>query len=73
MSKLTESEYEEYIQLLRVWVDAERALDSPVTPDSEAQERARTTRAAVQGFRQRYGLGGQERALEPQPMAEGKR
>ena len=69
MSKLTESEYEEYILLLRAWVDAERALDSPVTPDAEAQERARTTRAAVQGFRSRYGLG--EAAMEPQPIAEG--
>ena len=57
MSKLTESEYEEYILLLRAWVDAERTLDSPVTPDARAQERARTTRAAVQGFRSRYGLG----------------
>ncbi len=57
MSKLTEGEYEEYIRLLREWVDAERALESPVTLDAEAQERARTTRAAVQGFRQRYGLG----------------
>ncbi len=67
MSKLTESEYEEYIQLLRAWVDAERALDSLVTPDAQAQERARTTRAAVQGFRSRYGLG--EAAVEP--VAEG--
>ncbi len=70
MSKLTESEYEEYIQLLRAWVDAERALDSPATPDAEAQERARTTRAAVQGFRSRYGLA--EAAREPQTMAEGR-
>ena len=36
---------------------------------AEAQERARTTRAAVQGFRLRYGLG--EAAMEPQPIAEG--
>ena len=71
MSKLTESEYEEYILQLRAWVDADGALDCPVTPDAEAQGRARTTRAAVQGFRLRYGLG--EAAMEPQPAAEGKR
>ncbi len=71
MSILTESEYEEYIQFLRAWVDAERALDSPATPDAQAQERARNTRAAVQVFRLRYGLG--EAAMEPQPAAEGKR
>ncbi len=68
MSKLTESEYEEYILLLRAWVDAERALDSLVTPDAQAQERARTTRAAVQRFRAQHGLG--EAAVEP--VAEGK-
>ncbi len=56
MSKLTEDQYEEYMQLLKAWVQADKALDSPVTPDAEAQERARTTRAAVQSFRQRYGL-----------------
>ncbi len=50
-------------------MDAERALDTLVTPDAEAQERARNTRAAVQGFRSRYGLG--EAAVEP--VAEGKR
>ncbi len=55
MSKLTESEYEEYIQLLRVWVDAERALEGPA--DGEAAAHARQTHAAVQDFRQRYGLG----------------
>ncbi len=70
MSKLTEREYEEYIQLLRVWVDAERALDSPVTPDAEAQERARTTRAAVQSFRSRYELDSE---AVREPVAEGKR
>ncbi len=55
MSKLTESEYEEYIQLLRVWVDAERALEGQA--DGEAAAHARQTHAAVQSFRQRYGLG----------------
>ena len=62
MSKLTESEYEEYIQLLRVWVDAERALEGPA--DGEAAAHVRTARAAVQDFRQRYGLGGEERGAE---------
>mgnify|MGYP000214673337 CR=1 FL=1 len=57
MSMLTESEYEEYMQLLKAWVQADKALEGLVTPDAEAQERARTTRAAVQGFRSRYGLG----------------
>ncbi len=58
MSMLTEREYEEYIQLLRVWVDAERALEGAEDEvDPEARERVRGAYAAVQGFRQRYGLG----------------
>ena len=73
MSKLTESEYEEYILLLRVWVDAEKALEGPA--DGEAAAHARQAHAAVQSFRWRYGLG--EAAVEPvaeaQPMAEGRR
>ncbi len=56
MSKLTEDQYEEYMQLLKAWVQADKALDTPVTPDAEAQERARTTCAAVQSFRSRYEL-----------------
>ena len=71
MSKLTESEYEEYMQLLKAWVQADKVLDSPVTPGAEAQERVRTARAAVQSFRQRYGLG-EAAVREPQPMAEGR-
>ncbi len=69
---LTEREYEEYIQLLRVWVDAEKALEGPAQGDAEASHRAREAQAAVQSFRSRYGLGG-EAVREPQPMAEGKR
>jgi len=61
---LTEREYEEYIQLLREWVDADKALKGPATGDPEAQERASAAYAAVQGFRERYGLDGHERALE---------
>ena len=72
MSKLTEDQYEEYMQLLKAWVQADKALESPVTPDAGAQERARTTRAAVQSFRQRYGLDS-EAVREPQPIAEGRR
>ncbi len=79
MSMLTEREYEEYIQLLRVWVDAEKALEGPAEGDAEASQRpdgrasarAREAHAAVQSFRQRYGLGG-EAVREPQPMAEGR-
>ncbi len=69
MSMLTEREYEEYIQLLRVWVDAERALEGPAEADGQAARQAHEAYAAVQSFRQRYGLG--EAALEP--VAEGKR
>ncbi len=73
MSKLTESEYEEYMQLLKAWVLADKALEGQAPPDAEAQERARTTRAAVQDFRSRYGLDGEERGAVAQPVAEGRR
>ncbi len=72
MSKLTETEYEEYIRLLKSWMDAERALEGAeeeVGP--EARERIRGAYAAVQGFRQQHGLDS-EAVREPQPMAEGK-
>jgi len=58
MSKLTEQEYEEYIRLLRGWVDAEKALEGPAEADAEAARQAREAYAAVQSFRERYGLGG---------------
>ena len=70
MSKLTEDQYEEYMQLLKSWVQADKALDGPVPPDAEAQERARTTRAAVQSFRSRYELDSE---AVREPVAEGKR
>jgi hypothetical protein len=54
---LTESEYEEYIQLLRAWVDAEKALAGPAEADAQAAQRTREAHAAVQSFRWRYGLG----------------
>ena len=69
MSKLTESEYEEYMQLLKAWVQADKVLEGPA--DGEAAAHARPTHAAVQDFRQRYGLG-EAAVREPQPMAEGK-
>ena len=57
MSMLTEQEYEEYIRLLRGWVDAEKALEGPGAPDAEASARSRQAHAAVQSFRERHGLG----------------
>jgi len=56
MSKLTEQEYEEYIRLLRAWVDAEKALGSPEAADAGATQRVLEAYAAVEGFRERYGL-----------------
>ena len=57
MSMLTEQEYEEYIRLLRGWVDAEKALEGPDEADAEAARQAREAYAAVQSFRERHGLG----------------
>ena len=57
MSMLTEQEYEEYIRLLRDWVDAEKALEGPDDADAEAARQAREAYAAVQSFRERHGLG----------------
>ncbi len=64
MSRLTDDQYAEYLQLLKEWIEADKALKGPATPNPEAQERARAAYAAVQGFRERYGLDGHERALE---------
>jgi hypothetical protein len=64
MSMLTEREYEEYIRLLREWVDAEKALEGPADADARAGQRAREAHAAVQSFRAQHGLGGREEALE---------
>ena len=64
MSTLTDDQYAEYLQVLKEWIEADKALKGPATPDAEAQERARAAYAAVQGFRERYGLDGHERALE---------
>jgi len=57
MSMLTEQEYEEYIRLLRGWVDAEKALEGPEPAADEVARLAREAHAAVQGFRERHGLG----------------
>ena len=58
MSMLTEQEYEEYIRLLRAWVDAEKALEGPEEADAEAARQAREAYATVQTFRAAHGLGG---------------
>jgi len=58
MSMLTEQEYEEYIRLLRGWVDAEKALEGPGEAEAEVTQRVREAHAAVQSFRERYGLAG---------------
>lgn len=72
MAKLTEHEYEEYIQLLKAWVDAEKALEGLAEADAGEAQRAREARAALQGFRERYGLDAHERELEEEVEA-GKR
>ncbi len=64
MSMLSEREYEEYIELLRVWVEAEKGLEGQVPPDGEAAQRVREAYASVQSFRSRYELGGEERGAE---------
>ena len=57
MSKLTGSEYEEYIRLLKTWMDADRALEGAEDEvDTEAREHVLAAHAAVQGFRQQHGL-----------------
>jgi hypothetical protein len=58
MSMLTEQEYEEYIRLLRAWVDVEKALEGPEPAPEEAARLAREAHAAVQTFRERHGLAG---------------
>ena len=55
---LTEQEYEEYIGLLRAWVDVEKALEGPEPAADEVARLAREAHAAVQTFRERHGLGG---------------
>ncbi len=73
MSKLTESEYEEYIRLLKSWMDVERALERTEDEvDPEARERVRAAHAAVRGFRQQHELDS-EAVREPQPIAEGSK
>jgi hypothetical protein len=63
MSILTDEQYAEYLQLLKEWIEADKALKGP-TPEAEARERARAAHAALQGFRERYGLERERRALE---------
>ncbi len=74
MSKLTESEYEEYMRLLKTWVEADKTLEGQTEPSGgEAAAQARSAYAAAQDFRSRYALDGEERDAEAQPVAEGKR
>jgi hypothetical protein len=49
MSMLTEQEYEEYIGLLRAWVDVEKALEGPEPVPDEMVRLAREAHAAVRG------------------------
>jgi hypothetical protein len=64
MSRLSDEQYADYLALLKAWIEADRALKGLVMPDPEAQERARAAYATVQGFRERHGLDGHERAPE---------
>ena len=68
MSMLTENEYEEYIRLLRGWVDAEKALEGPDDADAGAARQAREAYAAVQSFRERHGLGSDGPRVEAMPV-----
>lgn len=64
MSILTDEQYAEYLQLLKEWIEADKAMKGPARSEPEVQERARAAYAALQGFRERYGLEGHGRALE---------
>jgi len=68
MSMLTEQEYEEYIRLLRAWVDVEKALEGPEPAADEVARLARDAYAAVQGFRERHGLGSDRTRVEAMPV-----
>jgi hypothetical protein len=54
MSMLSEAQYEEYIGLLKAWVEAEKALEGGDGAEGEAG--VREAYAAVRRFRERYGL-----------------
>jgi hypothetical protein len=64
MSILSDEQYTDYLGLLKAWIEADKALRGVSMPDPEAQGRARAAYAAVQGFRERHGLDGHERAVE---------
>ncbi len=57
MTRLSDEQYTEYVELLKAWVEADKVLNA-ATPGPEAEERARAAYAAVEGFRERYSLGG---------------
>jgi hypothetical protein len=67
MSMLTAEQYEEYIQLLRAWVDAEKALGGPAEASAEADQRVREAYAAVQSFRAQHELGEPAMAVAAEP------
>ena len=74
MSMLTEQEYEEYIGLLRAWVDVEKALEGPEPAAEEVVRLAREAHAAVQSFRERHGLGSEgSRPQAPAPVYSRRR
>ena len=66
MAILTEQRYEEYIRLLKAWVEAEKGLEGQAPPDGEAAHRAREAYAAVQSFRSAHGLGTEPAMAEAQ-------
>jgi hypothetical protein len=64
MARLSDEQYAEYVELLKAWVEADKTVKGLQSPDAAARERATQAYAAVQSFRDRYGLDGHERALE---------
>jgi hypothetical protein len=63
MTRLSDEQYAEYVELLQAWVEADKTVKALQSPDAAAREHARAAYAAVQSFRERYGLDGHERAL----------
>ena len=64
MTRLSNEQYAEYVELLKAWLEADKTVKGLQSPDAAARERATQAYAAVQGFRAQHGLDGHERALE---------
>jgi hypothetical protein len=64
MTRLSDEQYAEYVELLQAWVEADKTVKALQSPDAAARERATQAYAAVQSFRERYGLDGHERTPE---------